>query len=93
VRGLLSRNWENNHGTKIFEESIGQGRTRDEEAQGRDSQERSIRSQGQEQLAGDRHRPFRGEGGRQQGPEEELEEKEELQEAEGKEVVCFKKPR
>src|SRR6266566_7580989 len=88
-RGLLSRNWENNHGTKIFEESVSQGQARDERAQGRDSEERPVRSQGQEPQAGDRDRSFRGEGGRQEGPEEAFEEKEELQEAEGEEVVCF----
>jgi len=86
-RGLLSRNWENNHGTKIFEESVSQGQARDERAQGRDSEERSIRSQGQEPQAGDRDRSFRGEGGRQEGPEEGLEKKEELQEAEVEKVV------
>jgi hypothetical protein len=92
LRGLISRNWENNHGTKIFEESIGQGRTRDEEAQGRDSEERPIRPEGQEPQAGDRHRAFRGEGGRKEGPEEGLEEKEEGQKAQIEKVallVCF----
>src|SRR5260370_32126480 len=88
-RGLLSHNRENNHGTKIFEEGIGQGRTRDEEAQGRDSEERSIRSQGQEPQAGDRNRSFRGEGGRQEGPEEALREKEELQKGQGEQAVRF----
>jgi hypothetical protein len=89
-QGLLSCNWENNHGTKIFEESIGQGRTRDEKAQGRNSEERSIRSQGQEPQTGDRDRSFRGEGGRQEGPEEDFEEKEELQEAEVEKIVNSK---
>src|SRR5436190_10447236 len=89
-RGLLSRNWENNHGTKIFEESISQGQARDERAQGRDSEERSIRSQGQEPQAGDRDRSFRGEGGRQEGPEEGLEKKEELQEAEVEKIAHSK---
>jgi hypothetical protein len=84
---IISHNWENNHGTKIFEEGIGQGRTRDEEAQGRDSEERPIGSQGQEPQAGDRDRSFRGEGGRQESPEEAFEKKEELQEAQGEKVV------
>jgi hypothetical protein len=55
---------------------------------GRDSEERSIRSQGQESQAGDRDRSFGGEGGRQEGPEEGFEEREE-QEAQGEKVVCF----
>src|SRR5258708_33456021 len=88
-RGLLSHNWENNHSTKIFKEGIGQGRTRDEEAQGRDSEERPIGSQGQAPQAGDRNRSFRGEGGRQEGPEESFEEKEELQESQGEKVGRF----
>src|SRR5258706_9168254 len=88
-RGLLSHNWENNHGTKIFKEGIGKGRTRDEKAQGRDSEERTIRSQGKAPQAGDRNWSFRGEGGRQEGPEGAFEEKEELQEAQGEKVVCF----
>jgi len=86
-RGLLSRNWENNHGTEIFEESICQSQTRDEGAQGRDSEERSIRSQGQEPQAGDRHRSFRGESPRSEGPQEGLEEQEERQKAEVEKVV------
>src|SRR6266478_3132642 len=86
-RGLLSRNWENNHGTKIFEESISQGQARDERAQGRDSEERSIRSQGQEPQAGDRDRSFRGESPRSESPQEGVEEKEERQEAEVEKVV------
>src|SRR5258706_16365209 len=88
-RGLLSHNWENNHGTKIFKEGIGQGRTRDEEAQGRDSEERTIRSQGQAPQAGDRNRSFRGEGGRQEGPEEAFEEKEDCEKAQIEKVVRF----
>src|SRR6266478_9294798 len=91
-RGLFSRNWENNHGTKIFEESVSQGQAGDEGAQGRDSKERSIRSEGQEPQAGDRHRSFRGKGGRQEGPDEAFEQEEELQEAEVEKIallVCF----
>src|SRR6266480_142507 len=89
-RGLLSRNWENNHGTEIFEESVSQGQARDERAQGRDSEERPVRSQGQGPQAGDRDRSFRGEGGRQEGPEEGLEKKEELQEAEVEKIAHSK---
>jgi hypothetical protein len=40
---ISSRNWENNHGTQIFEGGIRQGRTRNEEAQSWDSEERQIR--------------------------------------------------
>jgi hypothetical protein len=89
-RGLLSCNRENNHGTKIFEESIRQGRTRDEEAQGRDSEERPLGAEGQEPQAGNRDRSFRGEGGRQEGPEENLEEKEDRQKAQIEKIVHSK---
>src|SRR6266576_4981121 len=83
---LFSRNWENNHGTQIFEKGVRQGRARDEEAQGRDSEERPIGAQGQEPQAGDRHRSVRGEGGGKEGPEEGFEEKD-GQEAEGEEIA------
>src|SRR5947207_8174606 len=89
-RGLLSRNWENNHGTKIFEESIRQGRARDERAQGRDSEERTLGTESEEPQAGDRDRSFRGEGGRRKGPEEGLEKEEELQEAEVEKIAQSK---
>jgi len=80
-RRLFSRNWENNHGTEIFEKGLRQGRARDEEAQGRDSEERPIGAEGQEPQAGDRHRSVRGEGGRKEGSEEGLEEKKDRQKA------------
>jgi hypothetical protein len=86
-RGLLSRNRENNHGTKIFEESIGQGRARDEEAQGWNVEERPLGAEGQEPQAGNCHRSFRGEGGRKQGSEEGLEEEEDGQKAQIEKVV------
>jgi hypothetical protein len=84
----FSSNWENNHGTKIFQESIGQGRARDEKAQGRNVEERPVRSQGQEPQAGDRHRSFRGEGGRKEGPEEGLEEEKDRQKAKGEAIAA-----
>jgi hypothetical protein len=86
-RRLFSRNWENNHGTEIFEKGIRQGRARDEEAQGRDFEERPIGAQGQEPQTGDRHRSVRGEGGGKEGPEEGFEEEKGDQEAEGEEIA------
>jgi hypothetical protein len=65
---------ENNHGTKIFEEGIRQGRARDEEAQGRDLEERTVWQEGQEPQTGDRDWAVRGAGGRQEGPQEGFEE-------------------
>jgi hypothetical protein len=71
-----SRNWENHHGTEVFEKSVRQGWTRDEKAQERDFKERTIRQEGQEPEASDRDRAFRGESRRKEGPEEDLEKKE-----------------
>jgi hypothetical protein len=65
---------ENNHGTKIFEEGIRQGRTRDEGTQCRDLEERPLGAEGHKPQAGNRDRPFGGEGGRSESPEEDLEE-------------------
>jgi len=65
---------ENNHGTKIFEEGIRQGRTRDEGTQRRDVEERPLGTKGHKPQAGDRDRPFGGEGGGCESPEEDLEE-------------------
>ena len=59
-----------NHGTEIFQEGIGRRRARDEEAQGRDIEERPIRQEGQEPQTGDRDRSFRGPGRRRESPEE-----------------------
>ena len=81
---------ENDHGTKIFKEGIDRRRTRDEEAQGRDVEERPIRQKGDEPKAGDRDRPFRGAGRRQEGAEESFQEKdgeESRQEAKSQEVA------
>src|SRR5665213_1003752 len=78
-RELISLYRENCHGTKIFEKSRRQGRSRDEEAQGRHAEERSLRAQGQEPQAGHCDRSFRGKGCRSQGPEE----KESGEEAQG----------
>jgi hypothetical protein len=46
LRRLFPLNRENNHGTKIFEESIRQGRARDEEAQRRDIEEWPLGAEG-----------------------------------------------
>src|ERR1700732_3459715 len=68
---LVSRQRENDHGTKIFEERIGQGRARDEETQDRDAKERPVRQEGQEPQAGDCDRSFRSAICRGEGPEED----------------------
>ena len=68
LRRLVSGQRENNHGTKIFEEGIRQGRARDEEAQGRDIEERPVRQDGQEPQTGDRDRPFGSAGAGQKVP-------------------------
>src|SRR5229473_8313375 len=73
-RRLFSRNWENGHGTEVFEKGIRQSRARDEEAQGRHSEERPLRQESHEPQAGDRDWSFRGAGGRQESPEEGREE-------------------
>jgi hypothetical protein len=68
-RRLVLRQREKNHGTKIFEKGIRQGRTRDEGTQRRDLEERPLRAEGYKPQAGDRDRPFRSEGHRGEGPE------------------------
>src|SRR5882762_3657997 len=75
ARRLFSLNWENSHGTEVFEDGIRQGRSRNEEAQGRYLEERAIGQEGQEPQAGDRDRSFRGEGRGSEGAEEGFEEK------------------
>jgi hypothetical protein len=84
-RRLFSRKREKRHGTKIFEKGIRRCRTRDEEAQGRDFEERPFRQESHKPLAGDRDRSLRGEGGGQESPEQGREEKESRQETEGEE--------
>src|SRR6266852_909783 len=86
-RRSFSRNWAKRHGTKIFEKGIRQSRARDEEAQGRHSEERPLRQESHEPQAGDRDRSLRGEGRGQESPEEGREKKEGGQEAEGEEVT------
>jgi len=84
---------ENSDGTQILEESVGGCRARDEEAQGRDVEERPLGQEGQEPQAGDCDRIVGGEGQGQEGAEEGLEEtqgdeeKGEEVETEVKEVV------
>ena len=75
ARRLFSLNWENSHGTEVFEDGIRQGRSRNEEAQGWYLEERAIGQEGQEPQAGDRDRSFRGEGRGSEGAEEGFEEK------------------
>jgi hypothetical protein len=65
------RQKENNHGTKIFNEGICHGRTRDEEAQGRDIEKRTLRTNGEKPQTGDRDRSFGGAGGATESPEED----------------------
>src|ERR1700722_20747480 len=74
-RRLFSRNRENHHGTKIFEKGLRRCRAGDEEAQGRDFEERPLGTESHQPQAGDRDRSFRGEGGRKESPEESGEEK------------------
>jgi hypothetical protein len=83
LRRLFSRNRENKDGTKIFEKSIRQSRTRDEKAQGPHAEERPVGAQGQKPQAGDRDRTFRSEGGRSKDPEET----EDCQEAQIEEIA------
>src|SRR5229473_2065788 len=87
LRRLFSRKWEKRHGTEVFEKGIRQSRARDEEAQGRDSEERPLRQESHQPQAGDRDWSFRGEGGRQESPEEGRDEKEGRQEAKVEEVT------
>jgi hypothetical protein len=77
---------ENNHGTKIFEEGIRQGRARDEGTQRRDLEERPLGAEGHKPQAGDRDRPFGGEGGGCESPEEDLEARKDNQETDGEAV-------
>src|SRR5882672_6153401 len=86
-RRLFSRNWENGHGTEVFEKGIRQSRACDEEAQGRHSEERPLRQESHKPQAGDRDRSLRGEGRGQESPEEGREAKEGGQEAEVEEVT------
>jgi hypothetical protein len=78
---------ENNHGTKIFEKGIRQGRARDEGTQVWDFEERPVRQDGQEPQAGDRDRPFGSESCGGEGPEEDRKAMTNRQEAEGEEVA------
>src|ERR1700692_916685 len=61
---------ENNHGTKIFEEGIRQGRTRDEGTQRRHLEERPLGAEGHKPQAGNRDRPFGSTGCGSESPEE-----------------------
>jgi hypothetical protein len=79
----------NDHGTKIFQESIERRQTHDEEAQGGDIEERPFRQESQKPQTGDRDRPFRSESKRQEGTEEVLEEEEDEQEAQVEEIIKF----
>jgi hypothetical protein len=77
---------ENSDGTQILEESVGGCRARDEEAQGRDVEERPLGQEGQEPQTGDCDRPVGGEGEGQEGAEEGLEETQGDEEKGGEEV-------
>jgi hypothetical protein len=68
------------HGTQIFQESVRQGWTRDEEAQVRYLKERPFRPEGKEPQAGDCDRPFRSEICRRQSAKEGLEKAQDGQE-------------
>jgi len=65
---------ENSDGTQILEESVGGCRARDEEAQGRYVEERPLGQEGQEPQASDCDRSVGGEGERQEGAKEGIEE-------------------
>jgi hypothetical protein len=82
-RRLFSRYRENNHGTKVFKESIDRRQARDEEAQGGYVEERTFRPQGQKPQAGDRDWSVRGKGEGQEGAEESFEEAQDIEETEG----------
>src|SRR6266702_2001289 len=88
-RRLFSRNWENGHGTEVFETGIRRCRARDEKAQGRHFEERPLRQESREPEAGDCDWSFRGAGGRQESPEEGRKEKESGQEAKVEEVAVI----
>src|SRR4051812_33491845 len=88
-RRLFSRNWENNHGTEVFEEGIRQSRARNEKAQGRHFEERPFRPEGQEPQASNRDRSFGSESRRKESPEEGYEEKEDRQKAQIKKITEF----
>src|SRR4051794_20060114 len=66
---------EKRDGTKIFEEGIGQSRTRDEETQARHSAQRRGRQEGHKPKAGGRGWFFGGEGGREKKTSQEESEK------------------
>src|SRR5205807_7730784 len=59
------------HGSKIFQGGIEEGRTRDARAQARNAEKRPQRKEGEKPQAGDRDRAFRSAQGRQESPEEE----------------------
>src|SRR4051794_25787815 len=81
------------HGPQVLQESIRQSRTRDEKAQGRHAEERALRQEGQEPQAGYRNWTFRGARGRQEGAEEEVQQKdveeEEFAEEESQQVEAL----
>src|SRR4051794_41793579 len=66
---------EKRDGTKIFEEGIGQSRTRDEEAQARHSAQRRGRQEGHKPKTGDRGWVVGGKGGRKEKTPREKREK------------------
>jgi hypothetical protein len=68
------------NGTQIFEEGVERCRTRDEEAQGWDVEERPVGQESHEPQAGDCDRTFGGKGQGQKGTEEGLEEAEDREE-------------
>jgi hypothetical protein len=77
---------EKSHGTQIFEEGVERRRSRDEKAQGWHIEERPLGQEGQEPQTGDCDRTVGGEGERQEGAEEGLEEAEGFEEKDGEEV-------
>src|SRR6516162_9552537 len=62
---------EKNHGTKIFEEGIIEGRARNAGAQTRDSEKRPFGQEGDEPQAGDCNRSLRGESRGTESPEKD----------------------
>src|SRR6188472_4204360 len=75
------------HDTQVFQEGFHRRRTRDEEAQGRHLEERSLRQDGQEPQAGDRDRIVRGACQGKEGAEEGRREAKDVEEAEDEEVT------
>src|SRR5579872_6490830 len=78
---------ENQHGKKIFKESIGLGQARDEEAQVRHFKEWPLGSQSEKPQAGHRDRIVGSESRRPESPEEAVRQARQKQPAEVPQVI------